>query len=298
MDKEKTAIDRLKTASEMSFDIYGKPLLITYSGGKDSDVLLLLAERSGVPYEVNHSHTTVDAPPTVYHVREKFKSLEEKVVKCSIDYPYYKGKRTNMFDLIVQKKFPPTRLIRYCCEVLKEHSGDGRFIVTGVRWAESRRRKNTRGIYEGSHNDRDKRIILTNDNDDKRRLTESCFKRKKMVCNPIIDWETSDVYDYLEESRIKLNPLYCMGFHRVGCVGCPMAGKHIFRDFTMFPKYRDLYVKAFDRMLIVRREAGLTENKLSVPWENGEDVFRWWVGLDHAQLSFEDIEKFGGTEND
>lgn len=298
MNLEEKAIERLKEASKMSVDMYGKPLMITYSGGKDSDVLLLLADRSGIPYEVIHSHTTADAPQTVYHVREKFKYLEAKGIKCTVDYPYYKGKRTSMWGLIVQKKFPPTMIVRYCCEVLKEHSGDGRFIVTGVRWAESRRRKNTRGIYEGSHNDRDKRIILTNDNDDKRRLTESCFKRKKMICNPIIDWETSDVYDYLEESRIKLNPLYCMGFDRVGCVGCPMAGKRIFRDFAMFPKYRDLYVKTFDRMLIVRREAGLTENKLSVPWKNGEDVFRWWVGLDHAQLSFEDIEKLADQKEE
>ena len=291
MDKEQTAIERLKIASEMSFDVYGKPLLITYSGGKDSDALLLLAERSGVPYEVNHSHTTVDAPPTVYHVREKFKSLEEKGIKCSIDYPYYKGKRTNMFDLIVQKKFPPTRFIRYCCRVLKEHSGDGRYICTGVRWAESRRRKDTRGIYEDFSSDKEKRIILTNDNDDTRRLTESCFKRKKMVCNPIIDWETSDVYDYLEEGHVKLNPLYGMGFNRAGCVGCPMSPKHMNFDFSFFPKYRDLYVKAFDKMLIARREAGLTESYSSIPWESGEDVMRWWLDMDYAQLTFDDIEK-------
>ena len=294
MDKEQKAIERLKTASEMSFEVYNKPLLITYSGGKDSDLLLLLADRSGIPYEVNHSHTTVDAPQTVYHVREKFKQLEDKGINCFIDYPYYKGKRTNMYDLIVQKKFPPTRLVRYCCEVLKEHSGDGRFICTGVRWAESRKRKDTRGIYEDFSPNRINNVILTNDNDDTRRLTESCFKRKKMVCNPIIDWETSEVYDYLEESHIKLNPLYSMGFSRVGCVGCPMAQRYHYRDFSFFPKYRDLYVKAFDKMLIARREAGLTESKFSLPWESGEDVMRWWIGYDHAQLTFDDLTEKAG----
>ena len=295
MNLEEKAIERLKEASKMSVDIYGKPLMITYSGGKDSDVLLLLAERSGIPYEVNHSHTTADAPQTVYHVREKFRILEAKGIKCTIDYPYYKGKRTSMWDLIVQKKMPPTRIMRYCCEVLKETSGDGRYIVTGVRWAESKRRKETRGIYEGLHNDRDKRIILTNDNDDKRRLTESCFKRKKMVCNPIIDWEDNDVFDYLNEARVNINPLYSLGFNRVGCIGCPMAGKSVLKEFDLFPKYRNLYIKAFDKMVIARRKSGLTENKMSIPWESGEDVFRWWVGLDHAQLTFEDIEKFSAT---
>lgn len=43
-DLEQTAIERLKAASDMSLRLFEKPLLITYSGGKDSDVLLHLAE--------------------------------------------------------------------------------------------------------------------------------------------------------------------------------------------------------------------------------------------------------------
>ena len=44
MDKEKKAIERLKTAAEMSEQYYEKPLIIAYSGGKDSEVLLELAK--------------------------------------------------------------------------------------------------------------------------------------------------------------------------------------------------------------------------------------------------------------
>lgn len=51
-----------------------------------------------------------------------------------------------MRKLIVKKQFPPTRLIRYCCEDLKEPGGVGRVVVTGVRWAESRNRKQNQGI--------------------------------------------------------------------------------------------------------------------------------------------------------
>lgn len=69
MDLEKTAMERLRMASEMSLRLYKQPLVITYSGGKDSDVLLHLAGRSGIPYEVLHSLTTADAPETVYHVK-------------------------------------------------------------------------------------------------------------------------------------------------------------------------------------------------------------------------------------
>ena len=50
MDLEQTAIERLKMASEMSLRLYKQPLVITYSGGKDSDVLLHLAGKSGIPY--------------------------------------------------------------------------------------------------------------------------------------------------------------------------------------------------------------------------------------------------------
>lgn len=292
-DLETKAIERLKTASEMSLNIYEQPLMITYSGGKDSDVLLLLAERARIPYEVCHSHTTADAPQTVYYVRDVFKRLEDKGVKCTVAHGVYKGKRTSMWDLIVQKKMPPTRLVRYCCSVLKETAGDKRFIATGVRWAESLKRKNTTGIYEEKnyHKKPDDRIILTNDNDDKREVIESCYLRRKMAVNPIIDWSDEDVWSYLSEAGIKGNPLYCMGMKRVGCIGCPMTSrKNQEYEFNLFPKYRELYVRAFDKMVALRYELGLMDKTAAVPWRNGEDVMRQYLGYDHAQITFDDLE--------
>ena len=73
MDKEKIAIERIKMAAELSIAHYGKPLLVTTSGGKDSDICIELALRSGVPFEVQHSLTTADAPQTVQHVKAKFR---------------------------------------------------------------------------------------------------------------------------------------------------------------------------------------------------------------------------------
>lgn len=78
MDKEQKAIERIKLASQLSLQKYGKPLICTYSGGKDSDVLLELFKRSGVPFEAHNSHTTVDAPETVYHIRQVFHDLENE----------------------------------------------------------------------------------------------------------------------------------------------------------------------------------------------------------------------------
>lgn len=147
MDLEQKAMERIKMAAEMSQRYYEKPLVITTSGGKDSDVCVELAKRSGVPFEVQHSHTTADAPQTICHVRKQFQKLEEQGISCTINYPLYKNQRVSMWSLIPQKAMPPTRAVRYCCDILKEQAGKGRVIVTGVRKEESVQRSN-RGALE------------------------------------------------------------------------------------------------------------------------------------------------------
>lgn len=65
----------IKLASEISLLYYKKPLIITYSGGKDSDVMLQLAMECLKPneFEVLNSHTTVDAPETVNYIKKRVK---------------------------------------------------------------------------------------------------------------------------------------------------------------------------------------------------------------------------------
>lgn len=272
MDKEQMAIARLQDAARLSLHRYGKPLLITYSGGKDSQVLVALAERSGIDFEVVNSHTTADAPETVYFIREQFRQMEGRGINCVIEKPRYKGKPTSMWSLIPQKMMPPTRLVRYCCAVLKENTGRDRFIATGVRWAESTRRKNSRGVMELMHKDPSKRIILMGDNDEKRQLFETCNLKSKMTVNPIVDWSDDDVWDYTHSEHLPVNPLYCEGHKRVGCIGCPMAGGGRQHEFMRWPKYEELYVAAFERMLEARRAKGKP-----CDWQTGRDVFRWWM---------------------
>ena len=277
---EQITIERLKAASEMSLQAYGLPLVITDSGGKDSSVIKEFALRSGIPFEIMHNHTTADAPETVRFVRSEAKRFEDLGIKYTINMPTYKGQRTSMWNLIPQKLMPPTRLVRYCCSVLKENGGAGRFIATGVRWAESNSRKNNRGIYERLAAKKENRIILNNDNDDKRMLFENCRLKAKRVVNPIIDWKDEDVWQFLEAAKPPLNPLYAEGWCRVGCVGCPMAGKKGREaEFIRWPKYKDLYLKAFDNMLEERKRRG----KLEGSWRMGDtglDVFNWWMEYD------------------
>lgn len=278
-DLEQTAIERLKAASDMSLRLFEKPLVITYSGGKDSDVTLHLAEKSGIPFEALHSLTTADAPETVRHVYDTFRRLEEKGVKCTVDkHVQPDGSRVTMWNLIPRKLMPPTRVVRYCCAELKEGGGKGRFIATGVRWAESTARRKNRGGWEVLHSNRQKSLILANDNEEDRRLFETCQMKGTRVVNPIIDWKDDDVLDYAAVEKIHMNPLYCEGFHRVGCVGCPMAtAKTRILEFARYPKIKAAYIRAFDRMLDERRGRGKMGGPIFRMGDTGVDVFHWWM---------------------
>lgn len=277
MDLEHRAIERIKMASDMSLHHYGQPLVCTYSGGKDSDVMLELFKRSGIPFEAHNSHTTVDAPPTVYHIRKKFRELEEKGINAKIEMPTYKNKPVTMWSLIPQKGMPPSRLMRYCCSVLKETGCANRFIATGVRWDESNARLG-RAEYETIASSKKEKILISdeimlmNDNSDKRKMTEHCMKKNKMVVNPIIDWKHRDIWDFIQSEHIDYNHLYDCGYKRVGCIGCPMAGKGRWKEFSDFPTYQRAYIRAFDKMLITLKSKG------AVPkWKSGYDVFLWWM---------------------
>ena len=274
-DKVDIAVRRLQEAAEMSQMLYEKPLVVTYSGGKDSDTVLKLAQIAKIPFEVLHSHTTADAPETVYHVRDKFRELELAGIKCEIDYHTQPdGTRTTMWNLIPRKLMPPTRLVRYCCAELKEGGGKDRMITTGVRWDESTARK-SRGALEIISKRREKSIFLNSDNDEDRRLFETCTMKGKRVANPIIDWETSDVMDFLTGEKVKLCSLYSEGWKRVGCIGCPMAGKHRYAEFARYPTYKKAYIRAFDKMMEMRRLRGMPRGVEMD--ETGVDVFHWWM---------------------
>jgi phosphoadenosine phosphosulfate reductase len=278
MDLEQSAFEALRFASAQSLKIYKQPLVIKYSGGKDSDVLLHLARKSGIPYEVLHSLTTADAPETVWHVRDTFRRLELANVKCTIDtHRTPDGGNATMWNLIPRKLMPPTRIKRYCCEVLKENGGRGRFIATGVRWDESSRRKNSRGVIEVSHRDKNKRLILMDDNDEARMQFETCQLKGQRTVNPIIGWSTADVWDYVTAEHIPMNPLYGCGHTRVGCIGCPLASKRTrIEEFIIWPKYKQAYIRAFDRMLKERHRRGKMDGGMR--WgDNGVDIFNWWM---------------------
>lgn len=303
MDLEQKAIERLKMASETSLTHYKQPLMITYSGGKDSDTVLRLAQRAGIPMEVVHNHTTADAPETVQYVKRRLHELELQGVKVSITYPTYQGSRVSLWTLIPMKLMPPTRKVRYCCEVCKEQSGTNRAIATGVRWAESSSRSD-RGAIEAIGATKKNRIsimpepeaeqlalsevlILGNDNDDRRRWLERCQMRGKVVCNPIIEWSDRDVWGFLSDCREEINPCYHRyGLTRVGCIGCPMAGNGRYREFEIWPQYKQLYLHAFGRLIKELQARGKKTGK----WKTPGDVMAWWMEENPDQTMLDGFE--------
>ena len=163
---------RLQTASAMSLQAYGLPLVVTTSGGKDSSVCVELAIRAGIPFEVMHNHTTADAPETVYFVRSEFKRLEGLGIKCTLNKPVYKGAPTSMWALIPQKLMPPTRLVRYCCSVLKEQGGQGASSPPGYGGMNRLRGKLTVESMRKSHPKKRKELSSTTTT-----TTAGCFSK-------------------------------------------------------------------------------------------------------------------------
>ena len=148
---------------------------VSYSGGKDSDVILELAKMAGIPYRAIYKATTIDPPQTIAHARE----MGAEVVR---------PKKT-FFQLISEKGFP-TRVSRWCCSVLKEYKVCDR-AIQGIRRSESTKRA------------------------ERYKEPEVCrvysAKEKVKVYLPILEWTDQDVAEFIKERNIKCHPLYYRG---------------------------------------------------------------------------------------
>lgn len=254
--KVETAINRLQ-----AFEPRGGYYL-AFSGGKDSQCIYHLAKMAGVQFDAHYNVTSVDPPELVQFIKKQYPDV-------IFDIPRDKnGKQITMWSLIAKHTMPPTRVVRYCCSDLKEANGKGRVTVTGVRWAESNRRKKLHGVANiqtkskkligraltenpsAAVNDRGT-LIMNDDNSESRRMVEQCYRTKKTIINPIVDWTDEDVWEFLNDvAKVPHCSLYEEGFKRLGCIGCPLAGaKKMREEFERWPKYKNLYLLAFKKMI-------------------------------------------------
>lgn len=276
------AYERFRWAAKEAERLFDMPLVVQYSGGKDSDVILQLAKESGVAFRVTHNLTTADPPDNVYYIRRVFAALREEGIEAKINVP-----KRSLWRIMRETLVIPSRMMRVCCGELKERKmPDAPYIVTGVRWAESAARRAKSGIAmvhtECAHTGEQAAAaagFLTTDDASSRRLFEQCKMRGVRVLNPIIDWSDDDVWSYLHSRGISANPLYKEGWTRIGCVGCPLAARRA-RElaFARYPKLYKAWRDAIAYVIERRREMGNPMFLLGRPVESVDDVLGAWVG--------------------
>lgn len=231
---------------------------VAFSGGKDSLCVYWLTKLAGVKCDYHYHFTTVDPPEVVSFVR----TFEDVI----IDHP---GSKNTMWSLIKNKGIPPTRLMRYCCTILKESGGEDRLKVLGVRAEESTGRKGRQVVQLDSP--------------------------LGAVINLIYHWTEYDVWQFIGCNLLDYCSLYDEGYDRLGCVGCPQqhaAGME--RDFERWPEYYWGYVRAFECMLIERTKRGKTNR---ANWQCGKDVMQWWMYGSH-KVDPNQQTLWGGEDDD
>jgi phosphoadenosine phosphosulfate reductase len=223
--KEQVAIERLQKYEPC------EGYYLAFSGGKDSMCIYHLAIAAGVKFDAHYSVTGIDPPELVQFIRKNYPDVKWEMPQMSI-WRY------------IEKKGLPTRLSRWCCEKLKERGGEGRVVVTGIRWEESLKRR-SRPMYH--------------------------VMKKKVVLSPIIDWTLLDIWDYIDNHQLPYCSLYDTYADRLGCVMCPMAGPaERKRAFRRYPKI----CYAWHRAALRYYAAG---SKGAKRFKDGEDLWNWWL---------------------
>lgn len=237
---------------------FGDGYFVGFSGGKDSQVMLDLFRRSGVKYHAHYSVTTNDMPENVYFIRNEYPDVE------------FIHPKLNFFQLIEKKKSLPTALKRYCCAYLKEQSGKG-FVALGCRREESAKRaKYTTLLFEKNRDtyDRDK-----------------MSKDKRVRFYPILEWTEREIWQYIENNGIPVNPCY-ESSGRVGCMFCPFAPKrNLIYNAKRYPRYHALLMRSIQRLIdngYMREFAPVTAGQV---WE-------WWISKENAKSFFTQLELF------
>ena len=229
-NKVDVAIERLKTFEPP------EGYYLADSGGKDSCVILRLAEMSGVKFDAHHSLTTIDPPELYYFIRDYHTDTK-------IDHP----KKPFLVEM-VNRGFPQ-RMRRWCCADYKERGGEGRKVITGIRWEESNKRR-------------------------QRRMVETCMRSKtKTYLNVIIDWTEVDVWEFIHKYDVPYCKLYDEGWKRIGCLLCPM-GNNRKMEAERYPRITKIWIKYFCKLYDNKKAKGHTSCDR---WKDGEEMFWWWM---------------------
>lgn len=176
-----------------------KPIVASFSGGKDSLVALSLVLDLGYEPKVLFNNTGIELPETVdtvYKIVDKF-GLE--LVEASAG---------DIFWHAVYKLGIPGRDYRWCCKVcklaplartVKSLWSNGALNIVGQRAFESLDRARNPSVW---------------------RLR---WAPQLLNISPINYWSQLEVWMYIHKKKLYVNPLYYMGYERIGCFMCPAS---------------------------------------------------------------------------
>lgn len=225
--------------------------IISFSGGIDSQAVALWA-RKRFPAEdiilLNSNAGGNESPLTEAFIDEYSRTVfpVTKVSAIYADlwktegYAERKGYDSNavlsFMGMIAVKGRAPSRTQQFCTTFLKlypqkrwidDYITDDYECYTGVRRDESDARKNTPLREWDAFFD--------------------CF-----LNHPIAEWDKQRCFDFVREAGEPINPLYSLGFNRVGCAPCINSGKdEILRWQQRFPEM-------IDKIRHMERETGRT----------------------------------------
>jgi len=249
-EKELASLMLLKTFEAAALELSPTGYYGCFSGGKDSIVIAHLMKKAGVKHELWYNNVTIDPPVLVRFILDH--------------YPHAKWNNvgTHLLRYMVERgKLPPTRMVRWCCDVYKEQGGNKQFKVMGVRGPESPRRK---GLW--------------------REVTVHQRSRSKALC-PILYWTDDDVWTYIRRNNLEYPSLYDEVdgagkklFPRLGCIGCPMSSRRKL-EFERFPQYEAMWRKAINELWAkwkdIPRKDG-ERRKLGM-FASGDELWQWWM---------------------
>jgi len=198
-----------------AYQIFGENLVIAFSGGKDSLVVLHLALHTISPkIPVLFSSTTVEFPETIQYVQSL---AEEWNLNLHIAKP------EKSFFSAVKELGWASHENRWCCRPYKEVPAY-QFIAKKKISAEITGTTRTESIY-------------------RRSLAPIKMPKKEpflIRINPIYDWNEWEVWKYIKVKKLPYNLLYDKGYRRIGCWCCPINGP------THYRRLKKTHPKLFD----------------------------------------------------